>query len=250
MRFFLLVVIALQATLCMSQKSDSTFLKHVGETVTISGTIYSGAFLTNVKTKPTFFNLGDTNPNHRLMIRIEPEDRDKFPSPPEVYFLNKQVSVTGVVNNYKGTALIKVSQPEMMKTGDASVITPPAKVDVVKNTPPVVQLPAVPPKAEANKPSEKKLPDTIMQSAWVNGVANKTAEQIKKNMRVVVKEIPLHVSPGNEAPVIALLNPGIVISVLDKSRKWSHIIVRTVDGSNSVLGFIKNKSLRHLKRLQ
>lgn len=240
-----------------AQRVESkNLLDHIGDTVTISGKIYSGAFLVNVKTKPTFLNLGDTNPSHRLMIRIEPEDRDKFPFPPEIYFLNKQVSVTGVVNNYKGTALIKVAQPGMITTERSiTADNPPVLAAIIKGTVFPVSSSVEIKKVNENKPVEKKivekkLPDTLLQAAWMNKFANKNVEQITKNLRVVEKEISLRISPNDKAPVIAVLNPGIVISVLDKSRKWSHIIVRTVDGSNSVFGFVKNKSLRHLKRLQ
>jgi hypothetical protein len=247
MRFFLLVVVVLVLYKSSdAQKVESkNLLDRVGDTVTISGKIYSGAFLINVKTKPTFLNLGDTNPNHRLMIRIEPEDRDKFPSPPEAYYLNKEISVTGVVNNYKGIPLIKVSQPEMIKSESNVVITPSTAPVATTGQPttPVAQP------AEKKADVEKKLPDTLLQTKWVNKVASKNIEQINKNLSVVKKEIPLRISPNDKAPVIALLNPGIVVSVLDKLRKWSHIVVRTVDGSNSVFGFIKNRSLRHLKKL-
>lgn len=237
----LFILIVTNATIAAAQKKvfDDP-LNHVGDTVTISGKVYGGAFLKNVKTQPTFLNVGDTNPTHRLMIRIEPEDRSKFAAPPESYFINKQVSVSGVVQNYKGTALISVADPASIQTEapapamNAGINANPVFNNNVAKTAPV---------------ASRKVPDTLLQTKWVQNVASAVVEQATKNLRVVQKEIPLHISPNDESPVIAALNPGIVVSVLSRSRKWSQIVVRAADGSNSVFGFIRNKKLKQTKRL-
>src|SRR4051812_29885959 len=90
-------------------------LENVGSTVTISGRIYSGLYLVHVKTKPTFLNVYDSSPSHRLMIRIDSADRGKFTVPPEEQYLNKNISITGRVENYKGTPLIKIDNPSMIR---------------------------------------------------------------------------------------------------------------------------------------
>src|SRR5688572_23834205 len=103
LKSFLFVLAALFTSAIFSQNTAPNPMEQVGENVTISGTIYSGKFLVNVKTKPTFLNLYDSSANHRLMIRIDSGDRGKFSIPPEEQYLNKDLSITGKVENYKGT---------------------------------------------------------------------------------------------------------------------------------------------------
>ncbi|HEX8461027.1 MAG TPA: hypothetical protein VF623_06340 [Segetibacter sp.] len=223
-------------------------LEHVGDTVTISGRIYAGYYLVHVNTKPTFLNLFDSLPNHRLMLRIDSIDRGKFEVAPEKYFLNQKVSVTGVVANYKGTALIKISDPSMIVSNE--------KIEVIdtafhQNT------------SVSNKPvstidskftdSSKLLPatpvaDTILQTQWIDKVAGKSYPQTLTDVRIVDKEIPLRVNPASDAPVIAELQPGISISRLHKSKRWSYITVRKPDGTGGVYGFIKTRTYKKLKK--
>jgi hypothetical protein len=219
-------------------------LERIGDTVTISGRIYAGYFLVHVNTKPTFLNLFDSLPNHRLMIRIDSSDREKFSEAPEKYFLNKKVSVTGVVNNYKGTASIKISDPSMISTEDKEVDTVYQRSNVISNN-------FVPASDSKLRDSAKLLPvvrDTALQSEWIKKVAGKSFAQTSADVRIVDKEIPLRVNPATDAPVIAELQPGIAISVLYKSRKWSYITVRKPDGTGGVYGFIKTRTYRKLKK--
>lgn len=84
------------------------------DTVTVKGRIYAGDFLVHVITKPTFLKVYDYSPSHMLMIRIDSGDRKNFPMEPEKYFKDKLVSIRGVVSDYKGVSLIKISDPSMV----------------------------------------------------------------------------------------------------------------------------------------
>jgi len=241
-------------------------LDYVGDTVTISGKVYGGAFLKNVKTKPTLLNLGDSIPNHRLIIRIDTADRDKFPSTPETYYLQKKISVTGVVENYKGTGLIKVSDPSAITmeqpVPDSSAYTtnPIFNNQVVQGETETAKTETEPANAasetikrihaeDAKRRAATVRADSLLQSAWIKSVEDKTSyEEGQKNTRVVKKKIPLSISPANSSPVIADLKPGIVLTILLKSNKWSYISVRNTDGTSTVFGFIKNRRLKYLKK--
>lgn len=220
------------------------FLNNVGDSVVVAGKIYGGAYLIHVKTKPTFLNLGDTSPNHRLIIRIEPEDRDKFPAAPETWFLNKYVRVTGKLQDYKGTPLIQLSQPEMIKTADAD--TTPVPLAINNNYTGVGNITAAVPAAV--NPSVM-VPDSVLQTNWIKSVTEKAAEEKKINLRLVQKKIDLRTAPFNDAPLIAQLQQGMVISILYTSKKWSYISIGSVDGFHNVNGFIKHKRFRHLKKI-
>lgn len=248
-----ILLILLNCTLVSgySQRKTLTenFLNNVGDSVVVTGKIYGGAFLTNVKTKPTFLNLGDTSPRHRLMIRIEPEDRDKFPSPPETFFLNKVVQVTGKLQEYKGFPLIHISEPGMIKTSfstDTNALQTNVDLNSSRTGLGAVGVPAT----TAIIPSLKMIvPDSIIQTEWIKSVTERAAEEKRRNVRIVQKSMDLKTAPFNDAPIIAQLRPGMQVSVLYTSKKWSYISIGSVDGFNNVNGFIKHKRFRQLKKL-
>lgn len=251
-KIVLLIAIIPVAVFGFSQKKTiaENFLNNLGDTVIVSGKIYGGAFLNHVVTKPTFLNLGDTSPSHRLIIRIEPEDRDKFPSPPEIFFLNKVVQVTGRLQEYKGSPLIRISEPGMIKSGNDLVDTTSStdnnytRVGTIErsNKDSIKQ----PHKIIIDSALQTIKPNAVLQSAWIKSVTEKAAEEKKVNVRLVQKVMDLRTAPFNDAPVIAQLHPGILISILYTSKKWSYISVGSIDGFNNVNGFIKHKRFRHL----
>jgi hypothetical protein len=202
---------------------SSVLATHKGDSVTITGTVFGGAYLKNVKTKPTLLNLGDsTNPKARLMLRIEPEDRDKFSAPPEVLFKNKNITVSGVLDEYKGNALVSISDPGMIKI-DSEYVN--AANNPFKNI--------------GSNTGINKMHDTLFQYIPI-----KRDDEKSKNVR---SQLVLRASPQSNAPVIAVLDPGTVIVVPYLTRKWTYVYVKTENGASKVFGFIKTKALKRLK---
>jgi DNA/RNA endonuclease YhcR with UshA esterase domain len=239
----LVIIVAHSFANAISQRKTITenFLSNVGDSVVVTGKIYNGAYLIHVNTKPTFLNLGDTSPSHRLILRIEPEDRDKFPSPPETYFLNKIVTVTGKLQEYKGAPLIQISEPGMIKTETDSVST----INLFNNNFTETGKPIAP----ITQRLEAIKPDTVLQSAWIKSVTQKAAEEKTRNVRIVQKPITLRTAPYSDAPAIAELVPGMVVSVLYTSKKWSYISIGSIEGFNNVNGFIRHKRFKYLKKV-
>lgn len=243
------IIVCFSSAFSQQKALTESFLSNVGDTVVVLGKIYGGAFLIHVKTKPTFLNLGDTSPAHRLLIRIEPEDRDKFPTPPETFFLNKVVQVTGKLQEYKGSALIQVSEPGMIKT-DFSPITANQSDTGTKNTSLGIEKIQSAHISRKITPSLRMIvPDSILHTTWIKSVAEKAAEEKKRNVRVVQKTIDLRTAPFGDAPLIAELKRGMLVSILYTLKKWSYISIGSVDGYNNVNGFIKHKRFKHLKTL-
>jgi hypothetical protein len=222
----LLISISLMVFNVFSQNiislDSSALAAHKGDSVTITGKVFGGAYLKNVTTKPTLLNLGDsTNPKARLILRIEPEDRDKFSAAPEVLFKNKNITVTGVLNEYKGSALMSVSDPGMIKI-DSSVNT---ANNLFKNA--------------GSNTAITKGHDTLFQFTPI-----RRDDEKSKNVR---SQLVLRASPQSKAPVIAVLDPGTVIVVPYLTRKWTYVYVKTENGSSKIFGFIKTKALKRLK---
>ncbi len=115
-RIILLVIILLQLTKSFTQPDSRPLVpKYNGDTVTITGRIYAGNYLKNVITKPTFLNVYDSSPLHMLMIRIDSADRKNFPEDPEKYYLNKKVSIKGVLGDYKGITTMTLMSPSLVE---------------------------------------------------------------------------------------------------------------------------------------
>jgi hypothetical protein len=223
----LLIGVLLMVLDAFSQSSislDSSVLAaHKGDSVKISGTVFGGAYLKNVKTKPTLLNLGDSNnPKARLTIRIEPEDRDKFSAPPEELFKNKNITVSGVLNEYKGSALMSIANPDMIKI-DTQAVSPANNFS----------------KNNGLNNGVNKTPDTLFQYLPI-----KRDDEKSKNVR---SQLVLRASPQSKAPVIAVLDPGTVIVVPYLTKKWTYVYVKTENGASKIFGFVKTKALKRLK---
>jgi hypothetical protein len=90
-------------------------INHIGEKGTVCGTVASAHYAVRTKGQPTFLNLDRPYPNHIFTALIWGSDRSKFSEPPEQYYKNKKICVTGVIKKYKGIPEIIVSEPSQIK---------------------------------------------------------------------------------------------------------------------------------------
>jgi hypothetical protein len=84
---------------------------HVGEQATVCGKVASTRYAVTSRGKPTFLNLDKPYPAQVFTILIWGENRDKFGAPEEKYH-DKQICVTGKINEYRGGPEIVVSDPQ------------------------------------------------------------------------------------------------------------------------------------------
>ena len=75
--------------------------RHVGDSVTVCTRIYGGIYLDRSKDTPTLLNAGGSYPNAPLTILIWADARAKFIQPPEVYYKDKNVCISGKIILYK-----------------------------------------------------------------------------------------------------------------------------------------------------
>src|SRR5919112_3146256 len=76
--------------------------KHIGESVTVCGKIFSGKYLSQSKEAPTFLNVNGNYPKQQLTIVIMKDVRQHFSYDPIKKLVNKNVCVTGTIKEYKG----------------------------------------------------------------------------------------------------------------------------------------------------
>lgn len=86
---------------------------HVGENGTVCGKVADTRYLDSGR-RPTFLNFDQKYPNHTFTAVIFGEDRGKF-GVPEKDYLDKDICVTGKIEDYNGKPQIIVSEPRQIK---------------------------------------------------------------------------------------------------------------------------------------
>ena len=90
---------------------------HVGQKVTVCGTVASASYLEKGKNSPTLLNLDVAYPKNIFTVVIYGKDRAKF-GKPEADLLKKNICVTGTVGTYKNVPQINVQTPDQLKVAD------------------------------------------------------------------------------------------------------------------------------------
>ncbi|MCM8768817.1 MAG: DNA-binding protein [Candidatus Omnitrophica bacterium] len=86
-----------------------------GSTQTVRGWVASSKYAANSKGRPTFLNLDKPYPEQVLTVVIWGSDRNKFPFPPETFYLEKNIRVTGLIKLRHGVPEIIVSSPSQIE---------------------------------------------------------------------------------------------------------------------------------------
>lgn len=93
--------------------SPEDAVSHVGENATVCGVVASARYASNVKSQPTFLNLGKPYPNQVFTAVIFGTDRTKFGTP-EASLSGKSICVTGLVKLYRGKPEIILNDPKQL----------------------------------------------------------------------------------------------------------------------------------------
>lgn len=89
--------------------------KYVGERITVCGEVISTTNAFSSPGNPTFLNIGRPYPDpKRFTIVIWGENRNKFSTPPDIYYRNKNICVSGLITLYEGVPEIEVSNPSQI----------------------------------------------------------------------------------------------------------------------------------------
>lgn len=97
---------ALAANLAANQASA-----HVGENVTVCGTVASANYVTHAKGQPTFLNLDKAYPHQVFTVVIWGNDRSKFGAP-EKTLAGKRICATGIIQLFRGSPEVIVQEPK------------------------------------------------------------------------------------------------------------------------------------------
>ncbi|OQC18240.1 MAG: hypothetical protein BWX72_00155 [Firmicutes bacterium ADurb.Bin080] len=90
--------------------------RHVGESVTVYGTVVGTRYASSSNGKPTFLNVGRDYPDrNRFTVVIWGRCRSNFSSSPEIYYNGKTIYVTGLITEHDGVAQIEVCYPYQIR---------------------------------------------------------------------------------------------------------------------------------------
>jgi hypothetical protein len=109
-----LSLIVLAQTLLAADTIPSAKAKeHVGQDGTVCGKVADTRYLESAR-RPTFLNFDERYPNHTFTAVIFGENRAKFGAPEKDY-LDRDICVTGKIEDYNGKPQIIVTEPQQIK---------------------------------------------------------------------------------------------------------------------------------------
>ena len=88
---------------------------YIGKEARVCGAVKSARYASNSNRKPTFLNLDKPFPNPIFTAVIFEEHRSKFAQPPEQAFKDKDICVTGKIQEYNGSPEIVVTEPKQIE---------------------------------------------------------------------------------------------------------------------------------------
>jgi micrococcal nuclease len=112
----LLVVHLTSPALAQSKLTTAEAKQHLGETATVCGKVVSTRYASSTKGQPTFLNLDKPYPEQIFTVVIWGSARSKF-GRPEVDFRDKQICISGKIEEYRGTPEIVANSPEQIHAG-------------------------------------------------------------------------------------------------------------------------------------
>lgn len=89
--------------------------QHIGDSVQVSGKIYSGRWLQGATGRPTLLNMGALYPNQLLTVVIWGKDRMSFDYAPDKELIGKEVWVTGKVELHKDKPMLVLYSQEQVQ---------------------------------------------------------------------------------------------------------------------------------------
>jgi hypothetical protein len=113
--FLLSVLLMASGHLFAQQIKPEEAKNHIGDSLTVCGTIDGGKFLENANRQPTLLDMGGSYPNQALTLLIWGDNRSHFSYKPEESLKGKEVCVTGRIILYRDKPEIILSSEDQIK---------------------------------------------------------------------------------------------------------------------------------------
>ena len=115
-------LLAVMAAVAGAQRGDGDSImwyqakRHLGEQLSVRGTVKAAIYEKRVSGHPTFLNIGRDFPStQRFTVVVWEKYRARFPFRPEVRYRGKTLIVSGHIRQYQGVANIFVRSPKAIE---------------------------------------------------------------------------------------------------------------------------------------
>lgn len=117
MKYIALITLlfAFSATRAQKNITLTELNDHIGDSITVTGKVYGIKYFENAKESPTLINIGAAYPNQLLTVVIYGDDRKKLSIVPEKAFSDKELSISGKVELFKGKPQIVIHSENQIK---------------------------------------------------------------------------------------------------------------------------------------
>ena len=117
MKFFFTLLLLASFSAIKAQKTIplEDIANYVGDSVMVTGKVYTTRYLESASNAPTLINLGAAFPNQLVTVVIFGDSRKNFQEAPESFFKDSTVKVTGKVCLFKGKPQIVVVESSQMQ---------------------------------------------------------------------------------------------------------------------------------------
>lgn len=88
---------------------------YIGTAAEVCGKVASADYVTELGGEPTFLNMGRAHPNQLFTAVIWSSNRAKWREPPEQQYINREICVSGMIENHEGTPQIVVVSPDQIE---------------------------------------------------------------------------------------------------------------------------------------
>lgn len=97
------------------QTSPQEAADHVGKQATVCGEVTGITHAPGIGGEPTFINMGDEHPDQPFTALIWGEDRPRWSVAPEQQYADREICVTGRIEEHEGTPQIIASSPRQIQ---------------------------------------------------------------------------------------------------------------------------------------
>jgi hypothetical protein len=113
--FTIMLLIIARAGFAQQKITPEEASKHIGDSLTVCGKIYSGVYLERTTSKLTLLNVGGAYPNAPFTVVIPPALRAVLQNNPEINYQNKSGCFTGTIVLFKDKPQVVLNNPQQMQ---------------------------------------------------------------------------------------------------------------------------------------
>jgi hypothetical protein len=95
-------------------RSDEA-IDHIGAAAEVCGPVATTSYRSDIDGEPTFLNFDNPHPDQTFTTLIWGENRHRWQNPPEEFYADRILCVTGIIKLFEGDPEIIVTSPDQIR---------------------------------------------------------------------------------------------------------------------------------------